>query len=249
MLLIPAIDIKDGHCVRLVQGSMRDATVYSRDPVSQADRWVEAGASRIHIVDLDGAVEGKPVNAPVVEAIAHRHQHVEIQLGGGIRHLDTVRRYLDAGVTYVIVGTRAVQEPAFIGRIARDYPGSVIAGIDVRDGRAATDGWLLSGRSDIPQLAMELAECGAVAIVYTDIQRDGMLSGVNVKATASLASSISIPVIASGGIRDMTDIDELMKVRQSGILGAIAGKSLYEGTLDYAKGIRRIDELLEAERS
>ena len=242
MLLIPAIDIKDGRCVRLVQGSMLDATVYSEDPVSQADRWVEAGAERIHIVDLNGAVQGTPVNADIVGIIAGRHSNVEVQVGGGIRNLETAARYFDAGVTFVILGTQAVNDPSFIGQINAHYPASVIAGIDVRGGAAATEGWSGSGRSDIVSLAKELEQYGACAIVYTDIERDGMLSGVNVRATAFLASQISIPVIASGGIRDMEDIHNLLEAGSKGIMGAIAGKSLYEGTLDYAQALKLITD-------
>ncbi len=244
MLLIPAIDIKDGQCVRLVQGSMHDATVYAADPLTQAERWADAGARRIHLVDLNGAVEGKPVNADAIQRIARAHPQIELQLGGGIRQADTAKRYLDMGVNYVVIGTRAVEEPSFITQIDKAHPGSVIAGIDVRDGAAATHGWAQSGRTDIVELAMQLADCGAVAIVYTDIGRDGMLSGVNVQATASLASQISIPVIASGGIRDIDDIEQLMAVRDHGILGAIAGKSLYEGTLDYLQGTALIERML-----
>jgi len=244
MLLIPAIDIKDGQCVRLVQGAMDDATVYAADPLSQAQRWIDSGARRLHIVDLNGAVEGKPVNAREIERITRQHPQIEIQLGGGIRKSEDAKRYLDLGVNYVIIGTRAVQEPAFIKEIDNTHPGSVIAGIDVRDGAAATHGWAQTGRKDIVELAAQLAACGAAAIVYTDIGRDGMLSGVNAEATAALASQISIPVIASGGIRDIDDIKRLMDFRDSGILGAIAGKSLYEGTLDYSQGIALIDRML-----
>ena len=245
MLLIPAIDIKEGRCVRLVQGSMHDATIYSDDPASQARRWVEAGARRIHVVDLDGATRGQPVNADIVGRIAGEHPDVEIQVGGGIRSVDTARGYLDAGVAYVILGTRAVKEPSFLGEVDVLYPGRTIAGIDVRGGRAATEGWVGSGRSDIIELARELERNGASAIVYTDIERDGMLSGVNVEATAALASRISIPVIASGGISGLEDIRNLLTVYQTGIIGAIAGKSLYEGTLDFAQGL----ELIRGERS
>lgn len=219
---------------------MLDATVYSDDPVSQADRWVDLGARRVHIVDLNGAFEGAPVNADVIGRITERHSNVEIQVGGGIRTLETARRYFQAGVTYVIVGTRAVNEPSFVSEIDSRFPGQVIAGLDVREGRAAVEGWADSGRADVVELASELELAGASAIVYTDIERDGMLSGVNVEATAHLASKLSIPVIASGGISDIGDIENLLDACDHGIAGAIAGKSLYEGTLDYPEAMRLI---------
>ena len=244
MLLIPAIDIKDGSCVRLIQGNLADATVYSNDPVSQATRWVEAGATRIHVVDLNGAVEGEPVNAAIVGRIAKHHPEVEIQVGGGIRNLETVQRYLDEGVNYVIIGTRAVKEPEFVAEISNCFPGTVIAGIDVRGQTVATEGWVASRHINVMQLANMLSSAGAVAIVYTDIERDGMLSGVNVSATAELANSVETPVIASGGIRDLTDIQNLLEVSESGIFGAIAGKSLYEGTLDFTSAKHLIDDFL-----
>lgn len=242
MLLIPAIDIKDGRCVRLVQGNFNEVTVYSDDPASQAARWIEAGAQRIHIVDLDGAVAGAPVNADAVRRITRQYPETEIQLGGGIRNRESVERYLDAGVNYVIIGTRAVREPEFVGELSSRFPGTVIAGLDVRGEAVATQGWADSKRTDVAQLANRLALNGAVAIVYTDIERDGMLSGVNVNATAQLARRVPIPVIASGGIRDLADIRQLLEVSDSGILGAIAGKSLYEGTLDFTEAVQFIDD-------
>lgn len=249
MLLIPAIDIKDGRCVRLVQGNMQDATIYSDDPVSQAARWVAAGAKRIHVVDLDGAVGGKPANADLVGEITRQHPDIEIQIGGGIRNIETVARYLDKGVNYVIIGTRAVNEPEFIGEINARYPGTAIAGIDVRAGSVATEGWADTRHADVKKLAQKLESNGAAAIVYTDIERDGMLSGVNAEATAELANSVSIPVIASGGIRDLSDIHALLAVREIEIFGAIAGKSLYEGTLDYAEATQVITGHLKSEQS
>ena len=227
---------------------MQDATIYSDDPVSQAARWVAAGAKRIHVVDLDGAVGGKPANADLVGEITRQHPDIEIQIGGGIRNIETVARYLDKGVDYVIVGTRAVNEPEFVREINTCYPGTVIAGIDVRAGSVATEGWADARRADIKELAQKLESNGAAAIVYTDIERDGMLSGVNAEATAELANSVSIPVIASGGIRDLSDIHALLAVRETGIFGAIAGKSLYEGTLDYAEATQVITDHLKSEQ-
>ncbi len=248
MLLIPAIDIKDGRCVRLVQGDMDESTVYSNDPASQAARWIEAGARRIHVVDLDGAFAGRPVNASIVGRIASQHPDIEVQVGGGIRTLETAGRYLDEGVSYVIIGTRAVREPEFVAEISSRFPGTVIAGIDVRGQKVATEGWADSEQTDIAKLASDLAAAGAAAIVYTDIERDGMLSGVNVEATADLAERVDIPVIASGGIRGLGDIRRLLERSEAGIFGAIAGKSLYEGTLDYASAVRMINEFQQRER-
>lgn len=233
--------------MRLIQGNMQDATIYSEDPASQAARWIEAGARRIHIVDLDGAVEGKPVNAELVGKIVRQSTEIEIQIGGGIRNIETVARYLDEGVDYVIVGTRAVNEPEFVSEITARFPGTVIAGIDVRAGSVATAGWADTRRTDVKNLARKLETNGAVAIVYTDIERDGMLSGVNVEATAELANSVGIPVIASGGVRDLSDVHALLAVRESGIFGVIAGKSLYEGTLDYAEATQVISDCLQSE--
>ncbi len=247
MLLIPAIDIKDGQCVRLSQGDLDAATVYGSDPARQAQWFVAAGAKRIHIVDLNGAVQGKPVNTEAIARICRCCPDTEIQIGGGIRTADTAKRYLDMGAKYVIVGTRAVERPAFVTQIDSACPGSVIAGIDVRRGAVATQGWLESAAAaDAAALALELANRGAVAVVYTDIEKDGMLSGVNCAATAALATRLPIPVIASGGIRDRTDIVNLMQVAGAGISGAIAGRSLYEGTLDYAEAVQLIKRLTAA---
>ena len=244
MLLIPAVDIKDGRCVRLVRGDMQNETVYADSPLSQVKRWIESGAKRIHIVDLNGAVEGRPVNSGLIGDISRRFPHIEFQVGGGIRDLKTAGSYLDAGVQFVILGTRAVAEPSFIGEMQSRYPGRVIAGLDVKDGVVATEGWLEAADANLVELALELEKYGAAAIVYTDIQRDGMLSGVNIEATAALAAQVSIPVIASGGIRDLEDVKNLLNVCQNGILGAIAGKSLYEGTLNYQDGVKLINQSL-----
>ncbi len=246
MLLIPAIDIKDGQCVRLNQGDLDAATVYGSDPASQAQWFAAAGARRIHVVDLDGAVQGKPVNTEAIARICRCCPDTEIQVGGGIRTVDTAKRYLDLGARHVIVGTRAVEHPAFVTQIDSASPGSVIAGIDVRRGAVATQGWRQSAGGDAAALAAELAARGAAAIVYTDIEKDGMLSGVSCAATAALAARLPIPVIASGGIRDCADIVNLMQAAGTGIIGAIAGRSLYEGTLDYAEAVQLIENLTAA---
>jgi len=236
MLLIPAIDIKDGRCVRLRQGNMADETLFDSDPMSAAARWVEQGAQRLHIVDLDGAVAGTPVNAAVIRAIAERYPNVPLQVGGGIRDEDTVQAYLDAGVQFVIIGTRAVNEPHFVSDLCGEFPGHVIVGLDAREGLIATDGWSKLSGHDVIDMAQHFENDGVVAIVYTDIERDGMLSGVNIEATARLAESIRIPVIASGGVRDLDDIHRLVAVQDSGIEAAITGRAIYEGTLDFRQG-------------
>ncbi len=243
MLLIPAIDLKDGKCVRLRQGRMDDATVFSDDPVAMAGRWVDAGARRLHIVDLNGAFEGRPVNADVVRAIAEAYPDLPIQLGGGIRDEDTVQAYLDAGVQYVIIGTKAVSAPHFVNDLCLEFPGHIIVGLDAKDGKVAIDGWSKLSRHDVIDMARHFENDGVEAIVYTDIGRDGMMSGVNIEATVRLAQAITIPVIASGGITNLDDIRALCAVADEGITGAITGRAIYEGTLDFAEGQKLADEL------
>jgi phosphoribosylformimino-5-aminoimidazole carboxamide ribotide isomerase len=244
MLLIPAIDIKDGKCVRLRQGDMDDATVFSEDPVEVAQRWADLGARRLHLVDLNGAVAGKPRNEGVIRDILDvLGVEVPVQIGGGIRDLDTIERYLDAGITYVIIGTAAVKNPGFLHDACGAFPGSIIVGLDAKDGRVATDGWSKLTKHNVPDLAKKFEGYGCEAIIYTDIGRDGMLSGVNVEATVALAQHVRIPVIASGGITDMKDIDALCAVQDEGIEGAILGRSIYEGTLDFEQALLRADEL------
>ncbi len=243
MLVIPAIDLKDGKCVRLRQGRMDQGTVYSDDPVEMAARWAEAGARRLHVVDLNGAFAGRPINAQVVEAIARRFPELPIQVGGGIRDAETIQAYLDAGVRYVIIGTQAVTVPHFVGDVCAEFPGHVFVGLDARDGKVAIDGWSKLSGHDVIDLAQKFQNEGVDAIIYTDIGRDGMLSGVNVEATQRLAQSISIPVIASGGITNLEDIRKLCAAADSGILGAITGRALYEGTLDFAEAQKLADEL------
>ncbi len=247
MLLIPAIDLKDGKCVRLRQGRMDDATVFSDDPVAMAGQWVDAGARRLHIVDLNGAFEGRPVNADVIRAIAEAYPDLPIQLGGGIRDEDTVQAYLDAGVQYVIIGTKAVSAPHFVNDLCLEFPGHIIVGLDAKDGKVAIDGWSKLSRHDVIDMAKHFENDGVEAIIYTDIGRDGMMSGVNIDATVKLAQAINIPVIASGGITNLDDIRALCKVADEGIMGAITGRAIYEGTLDFAEGQKLADELTRDE--
>lgn len=232
MLVIPAIDLKDGSCVRLRQGLMDDSTVYGDDPVSMAQRWVDAGARRLHLVDLNGAFAGTPVNGAAVTAIAKKFPQLPIQIGGGIRSIATIEHYLNAGVSYLIIGTKAVKEPEFIAEACRKFPGRIIVGLDAKDGLVATDGWAEVSTIKATDLAKRFEQDGVVAIVYTDIARDGMMQGVNVEATVALALASTIPVIASGGVTNMQDIYALKKVAYKGILGAITGRAIYEGTLD-----------------
>lgn len=232
MLIIPAIDLKDGQCVRLRQGRMEDSTVFSNDPVAMAGRWVEQGARRLHLVDLNGAFAGEPVNGGVVKAIAAKYPNLPIQIGGGIRSAETVGAYLDSGVEYVIIGTRAVEEPDFVTEMCQRFAGHIIVGIDAKAGQVATDGWAEVSSVNALDLARRFARDGVSAIVYTDIDRDGMMQGVNVEATVAMAKASPIPVIASGGITNMDDIRRLQAVAEPGILGAITGRAIYEGTLD-----------------
>ena len=243
MLLIPAIDLKDGQCVRLRQGRMEDSTVFSNDPVEVAGRWVAAGARRLHIVDLNGAFAGRPVNAEVVRRIAKAHPDLPIQVGGGIRSEETIQAYLDAGVQYVILGTKAVNVPHFVGDVCAEFPGHILVGLDAKDGKVAIDGWSKLSGHDVVDLAKRYQDDGVEAIIYTDIGRDGMMTGVNIDATLRLANEISIPVIASGGITNLDDIRKLCEIADAGIAGAITGRAIYEGTLDFAAGQKLADQL------
>ena len=243
MLLIPAIDVKGGKCVRLRQGRMDQDTIFSDDPVSVAGRWVEAGARRLHIIDLDGAIAGKPVNAQVIKRMAQAYPDISIQVGGGIRDDDTIQAYLEAGVNYVIIGTNAVNVPHFVGDACMEFPGHIIVALDARDGKVAIDGWSKLSNHDVNDIAQRFEKDGVEAIIYTDIGRDGMMSGVNIAATVELAKSITIPIIASGGIATLEDIRSLCKVAGEGIMGAIIGRALYEGSLDFAQCQKLADEL------
>jgi phosphoribosylformimino-5-aminoimidazole carboxamide ribotide isomerase len=238
MLIIPAIDLKDGKCVRLKQGAMAQATVFSDDPAATAREWMEKGARRLHLVDLNGAAAGRPKNENVIKAIAAAiGDKVPIQLGGGIRDLDTIERYLDHGVSYVIIGTAAVKTPGFLHDACGAFPGHVMVALDARDGKIAVEGWSKMTRHEVVDLAKKFEDYGVEAIIYTDIGRDGMLTGLNIEATVRLARELSVPVIASGGITDLKDIEALRAVESEGIIGAITGRALYQGTLDFAQAL------------
>ena len=234
MQIIPAIDLKEGKCVRLRQGKMDDSTVFSESPVEVASQWVEQGAKRIHLVDLDGAFAGEPVNAHIVHAIAEKHPDIILQIGGGVRNRETIATYIDAGVQFVIIGTRAVNEPAFVGSVAAEFKDNIIVGLDAKDGMVATDGWAKVSDVNVIDLAKQFQGDGVQSIIYTDIARDGMMQGVNIEATQRLAEAIDIPVIASGGVTNMTDIEQLLTIEHSGVEGVITGRAIYEGTLNFA---------------
>lgn len=242
MLLIPAIDLKDGKCVRLRQGRMNDETVFSDDPVEMAGKWVNAGCKRLHLIDLNGAFAGEPVNADVINRIAEAYPDVPIQVGGGIRNEDTVATYLDAGVNYVIIGTQAVKAPHFVSDMCNEFPGHIIVGLDAKDGFVALEGWTEVSSHQATDIARKFEDEGVDAIVYTDISRDGMMKGVNVEATRRLAEAISIPVIASGGVSRYKDIRDLQTVADSGIMGVIIGRAIYEGTIELKEAQKIVDE-------
>ncbi len=244
MLIIPAIDLKDGQCVRLKQGEMASATVFSEDPAAMARRWIDAGARRLHLVDLNGAHAGKPVNESAIKAIIEVvGDEIPVQLGGGIRDLDTIERYLDDGITYVIIGSAAVKNPGFLHDACNAFPGHIIVGLDAKDGRVAVEGWSKVTHHEVIDLAQKFQDYGVEAVIYTDIGRDGMMSGVNVEATVRLAQALTIPVIASGGITNLDDVRKLCAVADEGIVGAITGRAIYEGSLDFAEAQRLADEL------
>jgi phosphoribosylformimino-5-aminoimidazole carboxamide ribotide isomerase len=238
MLLIPAIDLKDGQCVRLRQGRMDDATVYSDDPLEVAARWVAAGARRLHLVDLDGAMAGKPVNETVIRRIVSELPDTPVQVGGGIRDRATVARILGAGVSYVILGTHAVRHPEDVDRLCQDYPQQVIVGLDAREGAVATEGWTQVSGSSVIDLARRFEDSGVAAIVYTEISRDGMLRGIDLEGTVALAQAVSVPIVASGGVTSMEDIRALCAAEEQGVTGAILGRALYEGALDLGEALQ-----------
>ena len=248
MLLIPAIDLKDGKCVRLQQGDMNASTTFGEDPAAMARRWVDAGARRLHLVDLNGAFAGKPVNEAAIKAIIREvGDEIPIQLGGGIRDLDTIERYLDDGLSYVIIGTAAVKNPGFLKDACSAFGGHIIVGLDAKDGKVATDGWSKLTGHEVIDLARKFEDYGIEGVIYTDIGRDGMLSGVNIEATVKLAQALSIPVIASGGLSNMQDIEALCAVESEGVEGVICGRAIYTGDLDLAAAQKRADELSEAQ--
>lgn len=246
MLIIPAIDLKDGQCVRLKQGRMDDVTVYGNDPVAMAQHWVTQGCRHLHLVDLNGAFAGEPMNGSAVTAIADAHRDLPIQIGGGIRSLATIEYYLNAGVTYCIIGTKAVSNPEFISQCCREFPGHIMVGLDARDGLVATAGWAETSAVKATDLAQQLSKEGVSAIVYTDISRDGMLQGVNWDATLAVAAASQCPVIASGGVSNMGDIKTLAQFQGQGLMGAITGRAIYEGTLDLTTAQQLLDETQHA---
>ena len=239
MQIIPAIDIKDGHCVRLKQGDMQSVTVFSEDPAAMAQHWLELGAQRLHLVDLNGAVAGKPKNElSIREIVSVIGEEIPVQLGGGIRDLDTIERYLDDGISYVIIGTAAVKNPGFLHDACSAFTGHIMVGLDARDGKVATDGWSKMTGHDVIDLAHKFEDYGVEAIVYTDIGRDGMQSGINLEATVRLARAVKVPVFASGGLASIDNIKALMQYEGEGIAGAIAGRAIYEGTLDFKEAVK-----------
>ena len=243
MILIPASDLNDGHCVRLRQGRMDDDTVFSDNPVEMAGKWHAAGARRLHLVDLNGAFEGKPVNGEIIQEITRSYPELPVEIGGGIRTIETVEAYLNAGVKYAIIGTKAVEDPDFVSDLCKQFPGHIIVGLDAVEGKVAIKGWAEVSDMDLFDLSRRFEDDGVESIIYTDISRDGMMQGANVNNTAALAQAIKIPVIASGGIHNLSDVEALCKVAHFGISGAITGRAIYEGTLDFAAGQQLADEL------
>ena len=244
MILIPAIDLKDGHCVRLKQGDMDQATTFGEDPAAMARNWLDKGARRLHLVDLNGAFAGKPQNFGAIKAILQEvGSDIPVQLGGGIRDLDTIEKYIDAGLQYVIIGTAAVKNPGFLKDACTAFAGHIIVGLDAKDGKVATDGWSKLTGHEVVDLAQKFEGWGVESIIYTDIGRDGMLSGINIDATVKLAQALSIPVIASGGLSNMNDIEQLCAVEDEGVEGVICGRAIYSGDLDFEAAQCRADEL------
>jgi phosphoribosylformimino-5-aminoimidazole carboxamide ribotide isomerase len=233
MILIPAIDLKDGHCVRLKQGDMDQATTFGEDPAAMARTWLEKGARRLHLVDLNGAFAGKPQNFAAIKAILKEvGDDIPVQLGGGIRDLDTIEKYIDGGLRYVIIGTAAVKNPGFLRDACSAFGGHIIVGLDAKDGKVATDGWSKLTGHEVVDLAKKFEDWGVESIIYTDIGRDGML-----------AQALTIPVIASGGLSNMADIEQLCAVEEEGVEGVICGRAIYSGDLDFQAAQARADEL------
>jgi phosphoribosylformimino-5-aminoimidazole carboxamide ribotide isomerase len=246
MLIIPAIDLKDGKCVRLKQGLMEESTIFSENPGDVARQWIDLGARRLHLVDLNGAFAGKPVNEAAIKSIVKEvNGEIPIQLGGGIRNLDTVEKYLNNGVDYIIIGTAAVKNPGFLHEACYAFPGQIIVGLDAKEGEVAIDGWAKLTGHNVIELAKKFEGYGVEAIIYTDIGRDGMLNGLNIEATEKLAEALTIPVIASGGVTNLEDIKNLCSIAYSGVSGAITGRAIYEGTLDFKAAQTLADELIK----
>ena len=245
MLIIPAIDLKNGKCVRLRQGDMTKETVFSEKPVEVAKQWCKDGVRRLHIVDLDGASSGKPVNHEVIREIVESCEDIPVQVGGGIRDEETIQGYLDIGISYVILGTKAVTSPHFVSDACLEFPNHIIVGLDVREGKVATDGWSKLSRHDALDLAKSFESDGVNSIIFTDIGRDGMLSGVNIEATARFASEMTVPVIASGGANSLEDIRSLCAVAEEGVAGVIVGRAIYEGKFTISEAQLLADQLVE----
>ncbi len=242
MILIPAIDLKEGKCVRLQQGEMNRDTVFSDKPVAMADKWVSQGCRRLHVIDLDGAFAGKPVNSDIIRQMCQKHPDLPVQIGGGIRNMETIAGYLDAGVSWCIIGTQAVRDPDFVKQACKNFPGHIIVGLDAKKGMVAVEGWAEVSSLSAIELAKEFEDSGVAAIVYTDIARDGMMQGVNIDETRALAQAISIPVIASGGMTNMDDIIAVQSAESDGVIGAILGRSLYDGTIDLKTAQAYLDQ-------
>jgi len=246
MLIIPAIDLKDGKCVRLKQGLMEESTIFSENPGEVAKQWTDLGARRLHLVDLNGAFAGKPVNESAIKSIVKEvNGEIPIQLGGGIRNLDTVEKYLNNGVDFIIIGTAAVKNPGFLHEACYAFPGQIIVGLDAKEGEVAIDGWAKLTGHNVIELAKKFEGYGVEAIIYTDIGRDGMLNGLNIEATEKLAEALTIPVIASGGVTNLEDIKNLCSIAYAGVSGAITGRAIYEGTLDFRAAQILADELIK----
>ena len=241
MLLIPAIDLKDGQCVRLRQGRMEDNTVFSSDPVATAARWVEAGCKRLHLVDLDGAFAGKPKNTNVIKEICTSFPKLPVQLGGGIRNTETIQAYLDAGVSYTIIGSATIHNPTFVKEACKQFPGHIIVGLDAQNGKVAVDGWATISKLNAIEIGKQFENDNIESIIYTDINRDGMMQGVNIKDTVELSNNLKVPVIASGGVTNIADIKALHARRTEGIAGSILGRAIYEGTLDLVEAQAWVD--------
>jgi len=243
MIVIPAIDIKGGRCVRLLQGRMDRETVFSDDPPAMAVRWIDQGARLIHVVDLDGAIEKSPKNLAAIEQIVSAAGSVPIQVGGGIRDLETIGMYLDQGVDRVVIGSAAIYDPDLVRQACRDFPGRIVVGIDARNGKVAIEGWTQTTEVSAIELGRQFEDSGVAAINFTDIERDGMQTGPNIEAIREFARAVGIPVVASGGVSCMDDIRNLSKLAKDGVSGIITGRALYDGRLDLHEAVAFLDAL------